>query len=199
MFIRYASAVTSGTIVTLSLFYLMQSLIAMESIEVMDEKPRPRLNFAPTVPDTAVEPNEPKRFENLLEPVEPDPPRPAPTVDGETLGVIPSPMPALLPEAAPGVTGFMHDGPLVVMIRVEPTYPARATASGLEGFVTVRFDVNPDGSVGNVTVIESSNRIFEPAAVKATRKFRFRPSVVDGIARPTTGLQNRFVFTMESG
>jgi len=199
MFIRYASAVTSGTFVTLGLFYLMQSLIAMESIEVMDETPRPRLNFAPTVPDTAVEQKEQQRFENLLEPVEPDPPRPAPTIDGETLGVIPSAMPAPLPEAAPGVTGFMHDGPLVVMIRVEPTYPARATASGLEGFVTVRFDVNPDGSVGNVTVIESSHRIFENAAVKATRKFRFRPRVVDGIAQPTTGLQNRFVFRMESG
>ena len=199
MFIRYASAVTSGTFVTLSLFYLMQSLIAMDGMEVIDERPRPRLNFAPTIPDTAVAKKEPKRFENLLEPVEPDPPRPTPNIDGATLGVIPTPVPAPLPQAAPGVTGFMHDGPLVAMIRVEPTYPARASASGLEGFVTVRFDVNPDGSVGNVTVLESSHIIFETAAIKATRKFRFRPRVVDGIAQSTTGLQNRFVFRMESG
>jgi protein TonB len=199
MFIRYASAVTSGTFVTLSLFYLMQSLIAMETIEVNDAKRRPPLVFAPTITETAVAREEPKQFDDLLDPVEPDPPRPARTIDGETFGVALPPTPGPPPGATPGVTGFMHDGPLVAMIRVEPTYPARAAASGLEGFVTVRFDVNPDGSVSNITVLESSHRIFETAAIKATRKFRFRPRVVDGIAQPTAGLQNRFVFRMESG
>ena len=199
MFIRYASAVTSGTFVTLSLFYLMQSLISMDRIEVKADQRHPRLIFAPTITETAVTRQEPQRFENLREPIDPDPPRPDPTMDGETLGVRHSPTPAPPPRAAPGVTGFMHDGPLVVITRVEPTYPPRASSSGLEGFVTVRFDVNPDGSVSNVVVIESSHRVFENAAIKAARKFRFRAPVVDGIAQPAFGLQNRFVFRMESG
>jgi len=48
-------------------------------------------------------------------------------------------------------------------------------------------------------VIESSHAIFEQAAIKAARKFRFKARVIDGIAQPTYGVQNRFVFRMESG
>ncbi len=199
MIIRYASAVTSGTFVTLSLFYVMQSLIAMDTIGVSDPERLPPLVFAPTITETPVAPKEPRRFEILREPVEPNPPRPTPTIDGETVGVILAANPGPPPRPAPGVTGFMHDGPLVAMIRVEPTYPMRASESGLEGFVTVQFDINPDGSVSNVSVVESSHRLFETAAIKAARKFRFKARVIDGIAQATYGVQNRFVFRMESG
>ncbi len=199
MLIRYASAVTSGTFVTLSLFYLMQSLIAMDTFEVSDVHRPPLLVFAPTITETLVAPQEPERFKKLTEPVAPDPPRPAPTIDGEMVGVRLVPTASPPPGPAPGVTGFMHDGPLVAMIRVEPAYPIRASESGLEGFVTVQFDVNPDGSVSNVSVLESSHRIFENAAIKATRKFRFKARIIDGIAQPAFGVQNRFVFRMESG
>ena len=199
MIIRYASAVTSGTFVTLSLFYLMQSLIEMDRFDVGDVVRTPPLVFAPTIAEIPVSPKEPKRFKNLTEPVEPNPPRPAPTIDGETLGVILTPTAGPPPGPAPGLTGYLHDGPLVAMIRVEPAYPIRASRLGLEGFVTVQFDVNPDGSVSEVSVIESSHGIFEQAAIKAARKFRFKARVIDGIAQPAHGVQNRFVFRMESG
>ena len=199
MIIRYASAVTSGTFVTLSLFYLMQSLIEMDRFDVSDVVRMPPLVFAPTITEIPVSPKEPKRFKNLTEPVEPNPPRPAPTIDGETVGVILTPTAGPPPGPAHGLTGFLHDGPLVAMIRVEPAYPIRASRLGLEGFVTVQFDVNPDGSVSDVSVLESSHEIFERAAIKAARKFRFKARVIDGIAQPTYGVQNRFVFRMESG
>ena len=93
----------------------------------------------------------------------------------------------------------MQDGSLVAIVRVEPTYPLRAEESSLEGYVTVRFDVNADGTVSNVTVVSSSHRIFEKAAIKAASKFRYKARVVDGIAQATYGLQNRFVFKMERG
>ena len=199
MIIRYASAATSGTLVTLSLFYLMQSLIEMDRFDVGDVVRTPLLVFAPTITEIPVSPKEPKRFKNLTEPVEPNPPRPAPTIDGETVGVILTPTAGPPPGPAPGLTGFLHDGPLVAMIRVEPAYPIRASRLGLEGFVTVQFNVNPDGSVSDVSVLESSHGIFEQAAIKAARKFRFKARVIDGIAQPTYGVQNRFVFRMESG
>ena len=199
MIIRYASAVTTGTFVTLSLFYLMQSLIEMDMFDVSDVVRTPPLVFAPTIAEIPVSPRESKRFKNLTEPVEPNPPRPAPTIAGETVGVILTPTAGPPPGPAPGLTGFLHDGPLVAMIRVEPAYPIRASRLGLAGSVTVQFNVNPDGSVSDVSVLESSHGIFEQAAIKAARKFRFKARVVDGIARPTYGVQNRFVFRMESG
>jgi len=109
-----------------------------------------------------------------------------------------------MPKAAPPpVSTFyhagliMHDGPLVALVRVSPTYPVRAQHAGLEGWVLVQFDVLANGTVTNVTVVESSDRIFESAARKAAARFRFKPRVVDGIPQMTSGAQNIFRFHME--
>ena len=91
----------------------------------------------------------------------------------------------------------MSDGPLVALVRVEPTYPARPRAQGLEGFVIVQFDVLADGTVSNVSIVESSSRLFEAAAARAAMRFRFKPRVVDGVALTTSGIQNLFRFEME--
>jgi len=89
------------------------------------------------------------------------------------------------------------DSPLVSIVRVQPVYPPRATTLGLEGFVTVGYDVSPAGSVMNVVVLNSSHPIFEKAAMDAAYRFRFKPRVVDGLPTGTTGMRNRFRFEME--
>ena len=110
-----------------------------------------------------------------------------------------------LPNATPPPVGTFNytgltiqDGPIVVLARVSPTYPARAQQAGLEGWVLVQFDVLADGTVGNIKVVESSNRIFEGAARKAASRFRFKPRVVGGVAQVTPGVQNIFRFRMEN-
>ncbi len=197
MFIRYASAVTSGTFMTLALFYVMQSLIAMAPGKARQASDPIIFTIGRTIVETPVAPEEPDRFRELLEPVEPVPHRPGPDTGLETLGVILTPTAGPVPNYVPGLTGLISDGPLVAMVRVEPMYPARAAEKGLEGHVTVSFDVNPDGTVSNISVVNSSHSIFEDAAIRATRKFRFKARVVDGIALATRGVQNRFVFRME--
>jgi protein TonB len=196
MFIRYASAITSGTFMTLGLFYVMQSLITMETLEPVEPRPPFILDWTRLIEDTPIEQAVPPP-KRLLTVVEPTPPIPGLEFSTPGTGV------ALTPPEPPGpttsFTGFNADGPLVAMVRVEPLYPARATAMGLEGFVTLRFDVNPDGNVSNIAVLESSNRVFEKAAINAARKFRYKARVVDGIAQATTGVQSRFVFEMERG
>jgi protein TonB len=69
---------------------------------------------------------------------------------------------------------------------------------GIEGWVTVQFDVLPDGTVGNVTVIESSNRSFERSAIQAAGRFRFKARVVDGVPQTSTGVQYRFRFELDN-
>ena len=91
----------------------------------------------------------------------------------------------------------MSDGPLVALVRVEPTYPGAALQKGLEGYVLIKFDVTPQGMVTNVRVIESSHRVFESAARNAAKRFRFKPRVTDGIPQFTAGIQNLFRFEME--
>ena len=198
MLIRYASACSSGTFMTLGLFYIMQTLIAMDPIDIAEPVAPVRLVFARLIEEKPVAPDEPPPMREKLTKIEETPPRLPRVLTGPRTGVKPPP-----PPEPPGpdntIGGWMQDGPLVAIVRVEPAYPARPQQAGLEGYVTVQFDVNPDGSVTNITVIESSNTMFEKAAIRAAAKFRYKARVVDGVAQATYGLQNRFVFKMERG
>jgi protein TonB len=106
---------------------------------------------------------------------------------------------ATAPDGVIGVPGpaLYNDGPLVALVRVVPVYPARAISQGLEGTVVVQFDVGSNGQVANVVVVESSNRLFEKAAIQAAERFKFKPRVIDGVALETHGIQNMFRFTLD--
>ncbi len=197
MIIRVASAVATGTFVTLALFYVMQSLIAMERFEPPPDRPRLQLDFLRTVKDTELIIRELEFFKELKKPVPVDPTGPELTHTGTGPGITIPTGEVTHPGTGIETLGILLDGPLVAIVRVEPAYPVAATSRSLEGFVTVQFDVNADGTVSNATVVESSSQIFERAAIKAVRKFRFKARVVDGVPQPSYGLQNRFVFKME--
>ena len=198
MIIRYATAITSGTFITLSLFYVMQSLIAMGSTEPVVERPRHKIGWVRVIKDDTLV------LRDLL-PVEPiDPPPPLPptvtqtsTIDPIHVTRVPPPVPG--GEAATAIFSIFDDGPLIAVVRVQPAYPVRAAQQGLEGWVIVQFDVNPDGTVSNVSIVESSHQVFENAAIKAALRFRYKARVVDGIAQTSHGLRNKFRFEMERG
>ncbi|TLY63723.1 MAG: TonB family protein [Gammaproteobacteria bacterium] len=59
---------------------------------------------------------------------------------------------------------------------VPPDFPLEARKHGLEGWVDVQFLVNPDGSVGDVTVVGAQPvGVFEQAALDAVRRWRYQP------------------------
>jgi len=63
-----------------------------------------------------------------------------------------------------------------------PSFPARARAQGLRGFVTVKLLVDQHGAVARVVIVGSSHRIFEASAMSAARGWRFRPGQYRGQA-----------------
>lgn len=200
MFVKYASAVTSGTFVTLSLLYVMQYLIVQQPVPPGEERERRTLDWLSEIIERPVERvDERPPLEQLKEPVDPTPPRPLTESSGEIVGVrpptptVPGPDNSIVPGS-----GFSN-GPLVAIVRVEPQYPARLQAAGIEGYVDVQFDVLPDGSVNNVSVVESSHSGFESAAIKAAQRFRFKARVVDGVPLTSYGIRNRFRFRMGQG
>ncbi|HEX5340139.1 MAG TPA: TonB family protein [Gammaproteobacteria bacterium] len=84
------------------------------------------------------------------------------------------------PAAAPAQAAqkpILRAGNLVLIGRVEPEYPKRALRDRLEGSVTVKFTVEPDGSVSAPTVIKAKPRrgIFDDAALRAVLKWKFKP------------------------
>lgn len=199
MFTRFAAALTSGTFITLSLFWVMNHLIAMQPGVVTEPRDPWRFTFLPQMDDEPViVDNGPEFTPEQLTETEPTPPRPEHAMDTGTIGVRLTQPPAP-PSTGGFVPGALNDGPLVAIVRVRPVYPIRAQEQGIEGHVLVQFDVTAEGTVTNITVIESSHRVFENSAIDAAKRFRFKPRVVDGVPQPTTGLQNLFTFEMEQG
>ncbi|MGI2258944.1 TonB family protein [Shewanella sp. GXUN23E] len=87
----------------------------------------------------------------------------------------------------------------VPVVQIAPEYPIKAAQEGIEGFVVLSFDVRADGSVHNIEVIEAEpRRLFNNAAIKALKSWRYSPQIVDGqpVAQPNQWV--RLDFHMEN-
>ncbi len=62
-----------------------------------------------------------------------------------------------------------------VIKRVEPEYPDVARRAGLEGDVFVLLIVDEKGNVASAQVVKSTNPIFNEAALKAVKQWKFSP------------------------
>ncbi len=79
---------------------------------------------------------------------------------------------------------------VIPLVRIAPIYPQKALRMRKEGYVKMRFTIDPDGRVHNVEVIESKpGRFFDDAAKKAIKKWKFKPKVVNGKAVEQVGEQ----------
>lgn len=83
------------------------------------------------------------------------------------------------------------------LARVPPVYPARARARGIEGEVVVEFVVTPSGDVEDPEVVSSTPRtVFDEAALRAVRRWRFEPGM-RGDAPVRTRVRQKIAFTLE--
>lgn len=63
---------------------------------------------------------------------------------------------------------------------VAPVYPPKALAERMPGRIRVRFIVDEQGAVAKARVLESSNEMFDEAAVQAILQWRFAPATEGG-------------------
>ncbi len=70
---------------------------------------------------------------------------------------------------------------MVVLHLVTPEYPVSSTTAGVEGVVVFRLHVTKTGEVVNAWLLRSEvDRACERAALRALRRWRYRPCIVDG-------------------
>ncbi|WP_423246369.1 TonB family protein [Morganella morganii] len=75
--------------------------------------------------------------------------------------------------------------------RADPVYPARARSLGKEGKVRVRFDVDTDGRIQNIDIIEASPKnMFEREVRNAMRKWRYEK-------KPKKGMTTTIIFRID--
>ena len=90
------------------------------------------------------------------------------------------------------------DGEYLPLLKVPADYPPKALAAGVEGWVLVRFTVSKTGTVKNPSVIKAEpSGFFERSALRAVKKFRYKPRVIGGEAVEVEGVTNRIVFRLE--
>ena len=70
-----------------------------------------------------------------------------------------------------------------VIIDVIPVYPEKAIRDQVEGTVSLRFLINVDGSVSDVSIFKGPE-IFHRTVIEAVSQWRFKPAKHDGKAVP---------------
>jgi protein TonB len=103
--------------------------------------------------------------------------------------------------ARPPRTGlpFGVDRDATPVVRVDPTYPPRQQANGIEGWVQVRFTVTAVGTVRDAIVVASEpKKVFDEAALEAVARWRYNPKVDGGVAVERVGLQALIRFELEN-
>ncbi len=197
---RYVISIVVGSIVTVSLLFVMQLLIVTGKQALTDPRERHKLEFV------RVKRNENLNIEDIVPEKPPKPPETPPETppqdidnvnpDAPTINVAPPAVAAGMDIGGPGGMNIA-EGDYLPIVRVAPVYPARALSRGLEGFVDLSFTVTTSGTVRDPIVLQSTSSLFERAAIRAVLKFKYKPRVVDGVPVDVPGVKTRISFQLE--
>ncbi|MFP6629659.1 MAG: energy transducer TonB [Myxococcota bacterium] len=201
---RYAIAFLVASGVTFGLFYLMQALISMgvaeaervfagHVIEFVRLKRDSQLDLKKRhLPDKAPPEEEPPPPElDLSRPVRPD-------LDLDAMSI------ALAHQvdlgAGPDFGDMGSDQDIVPIVRVNPQYPIRAADRGIQGWVEVQFTISAAGTVKDPVVVDAKPAtVFNRAALRAIRKWKYSPKIEEGVAVDRPDVRVRLHFNLENG
>src|SRR5262249_30203447 len=96
----------------------------------------------------------------------------------EGLPGAPEPPPGDLDVQPPVVIGG-HVEPAVLIEQTKPAYPALARNARVEGIVILEGTISTEGKVEDVHVVSGHPMLLD-AAVKAVRKWKYRPAKLNG-------------------
>jgi protein TonB len=90
----------------------------------------------------------------------------------------PPPAPPVIAPPAPPVQASPVRKEFKPLQRVQPTFPRQALQQGITGRVVAWVYVEPNGSVKNVEIKQSTNRLFDREVIRALSQWRFNPEPV---------------------
>ncbi|MGD8120272.1 energy transducer TonB [Vibrio sp. TRT 2004] len=84
---------------------------------------------------------------------------------------------------APSFGDFGVNQQAMPLYRVEPRYPSQAAKRRIEGYVVIKFTIDPTGRPTDLEVLDAKpKRTFEREAIAALKKWKYQPKIVDGKA-----------------
>lgn len=184
-----------AVLINLFLFWLMQQMSVEENIKLNDrlnaevidfirneslsEPPPPPRREPPPAPEAPPQALQPETFE----PMRTTKPSPMP-MDALKLDSVPTTLeldgPYIGPVLKEGI-GLMRGEDLRPIYRMAPRYPRSLKRRKIEGEVTVEFTLNVAGLVESPVITHSvPEGLFDNAALKAVKKWKFHPQLDDG-------------------
>ena len=196
---RMVFGVTLALVVTLSLFWVMQYLIATADRSLNDDGASTVLDFVRVKRDEEIQ-------RRQLKPKKPPPPEqappqpPTPQLDNlnpnaEKIAISAVPVETDI-EMTGGFSLGVGEGDYLPIVKVAPIYPNRALTRGVEGFCVVQYTVTRQGTTKDPVVVEDqcTSSLFHRASLNAALKFKYKPRIMDGEAVEVPGVQNKFTY-----
>ena len=185
--LHYPAALLCALLISYGLFYFMQYLTSHRETAFVKRQHNPPIEFI------QLKKAEPQSLKPVVKLEVPTPRNtPPPTIAPENmpttkprLNIARLGMPKLTHLDIQSIDFSMSpsngDGDAVPIFRVNPQHPFRATQQGIEGWVRVEFTITTLGTVKDAKVIESKPAyLFDHAAIRAVKRWRFKPRIVDG-------------------
>lgn len=198
VFIKTSTAVIGGAAMTFAAFAFMQYLISGEQ-------------RAPVKPgdDIIVEIFQAPEDSKLrhIQKIQPPPPMPKVPQKAPPLDTSADPVLAINDFTPVTIDDFGGDinntinrptGDATPIVRINPKYPTTAARDGIEGWVQLSFSISPTGEVIDPVVINAEpKRTFDREAIRAIKRWKYRPKVIEGVAQLQTGQTVQLDFKLQ--
>ncbi len=191
---RYAVSATVALIITFGLFTIMQSLVARGTGGLSEKRDRAVIDLVRLSRQEKTETKKREKPKRNLQQPQSHVPMAVSKSSSPVKQAIKIPNATFRPELAlaggPSLGAGGADADVMPLVRVNPRYPPRAQARGVEGWVYLEFTITPAGTTTDIVVLDSDPKgYFERAAVNAVKKYKYKPRVEGGKAVARPGVQ----------
>jgi protein TonB len=197
--LRHLTAAFLAIVVTFGLFYLMQALILGKDMK-LGEMSGTMINFVRLKKDSDLDIKK-RKMPDKEEPEEPPPPPDLSMArsnkPSQEMGDMAFAIDVDVDVGGASFSIAASDTDIVPIVRVNPQYPLRASERGIEGWVEVIFTISKLGTVKDPNVLNSHpSSIFDRAALKAIKKWKYNPKIEDGEPVERPGVKVRLKFEL---
>jgi TonB family protein len=88
-------------------------------------------------------------------------------------------------QASSGPVRLGAGGGITLVRKVQPVYPALMQSARINGQVVLDAIIHADGTIGDVTLLQSTNEAFARSAIDAVKKWKYTPIGFEAIVTVT--------------
>lgn len=185
--------------ITVALFLLMANLIVPQKQISISTDDNPSIQITRTERDEQV--NNKKReiptkpvFKEMPTPPPLKPPRPVSSE--KTAALDPN---ILSSDGGMKKINPSNDRRATPLVRFPPEYPQGPQRRGQEGWVLVEFTITHNGEVADIVIVDADpKKIFNRAVLRALKRWKYQPKIVNGKAVPQYNIREIFRFEIKS-